>query len=75
MKLFFYQFTVSVNKCGRSCNTIDDSYDRTRVPDKAKNMTVKVLNLVSGVSKTRFLLQHEPCECKYGLNESACISK
>ena len=24
----FYRFTVSVNKCGGSCNTIDDPYAR-----------------------------------------------
>ena len=25
----FYPFTVSVNKCGGSCNAIDDQYART----------------------------------------------
>ena len=30
---------------------------------------------MSGVNKTRFLVQHESCECKCGLNESVCNSK
>ena len=29
-------FTVSVNKCGGSCNTSDDPYVRVSVPDKVK---------------------------------------
>ena len=30
---------------------------------------------MSGVNKTRFLVQHESCECKCGLTESVCNSK
>ena len=27
---------------------------------------------MSGINKTRFLVQHDSCECKCGLNEIAC---
>ena len=57
----YYPFTVSPNKCGGSCNTIDDLYGRACVPNKVKNMNVKVFNLMSGVNETRFLVQHESC--------------
>ena len=67
----FYQFTVSVNKCGGSCNTIA----RVRVPNKVKNMNVKVFKIMSGVNETRFLVQHESCECKCRLNEKVCYLK
>ena len=33
-------------------------------------MNLKVFNLVSGVKETRFIVQHESCECKCELNES-----
>ena len=36
------------------------------VPNKVKNMNVKVFNLMSGAKETRFLLQHKSCECKCG---------
>ena len=36
---------------------------------------MNVFNLVSGVNETRFIVQHESCECKYGLNETVCNSK
>ena len=38
-------------------------------------MNVKVFNAKSVVNETRFLVQHESCECKCRLNESVCNSK
>ena len=58
-KTLYYPFTVSVSKCGGSCNTIDDPYARVCVPNKVKNMNVKVLISMSGVNETRFLVQHD----------------
>ena len=75
MKLLFYLFTVSVNKSGGSYNTIDDPYVRICVLNKVKNINVKVFNLILGANETKFLVQHESCECKCGLNESVCNSK
>ena len=70
-----YPFTVSVNKCGGSCNTVDDVYDQVCVSNKVKNMNVKVFNLISDENETGFLVQHELCECKCGLNKSVCNAK
>ena len=70
-----YPFTVSVNKCDGSCNTIDDPCARVCVLNKVKKMNVKVFNLVSGVNETRFLVQHKSCECTCRLNESVCNLK
>ena len=58
----FYTFAVSGNKCGKSCNIIDDPYARVCVPKKEENMNVKVFNLMSRVNETRLLVQHEMCE-------------
>ena len=35
IKTLLYPYTVSVNKCGGSCNTIEDPYARFCVPDGA----------------------------------------
>ena len=58
-ELLYYSFVVNVNKCCGSCTTIDDPYARICVPNKVKNMNVKVFNLISRVNETRFLVQHE----------------
>ena len=71
MNLFVcYPFTVSVNNCVGSCRTIDDPYARICVPNKVKNMNVKVFNLMSGVNETIFSVEHESCESKCRLNEN-----
>ena len=71
----FYLVTVSVDNCNGSCNTINDSYAWVCVSNKVKNMNVEVYNLMSGVNETRFLVQHESCDCKCVLNKSVCNSK
>ena len=38
-------------------------------------MNVNVFNLMFGVNETRFLVQHESCECKRGLKEKVRNSK
>ena len=40
------------------------------VPDVAKNINLKVLNLMSRTNKTRHVKWHETCECKCRLDAS-----
>ena len=42
-----YPYSVKINKCKGSCNTINDPYAKICVPDTFKNMTVKAFNLMS----------------------------
>ena len=37
-------------------------------------MNVKEFNLISGVNKTRFIVQHESCDCKCGTHENVSNS-
>ena len=30
---------------------------------------------MTGVNKTKVLVQHESCQCKYGFNKNVCNSK
>ena len=48
---FFYPYSVKVNKWCGSCNNINDSYSKLRVPDVVKNMNIKVFNLMSRMMK------------------------
>ena len=65
----FYPFTVSFNKCGGSCQTIDDPYARISVPNKVKKCKhKKVFDLMSNVNESGFLVQHDLCESKCRLN-------
>ena len=63
----YYPLTISVNNCGRSFNTIDDSYVRIWIPNKVKNECES--------NKKRCLVQHELCEYKCRLHENVYNSK
>ena len=47
---------VTVNKLHCSFNTIDDSYTQACAADKAKNLNLIVVNLISSVNKTNCLV-------------------
>ena len=49
----FYPFSIKVNKCNGSCNNINDPYAIICVPDIAKNLNVRVFNLMSLTNETR----------------------
>ena len=40
------------------CNTIDHPYVRVWVPNKVKNMNLKLRNLMLGVNETRCIVQN-----------------
>ena len=65
---------MSVNKCGGSCNTIDDPYARVCAPNKIKIMNAKIFKLMSEVNETKILVQHQSRQCKCRQNESVSKS-
>ena len=50
----FYPYSIKINKCKGSCNTINDPYAKPCVPDTIKN-NVKVFNLMSRTNETRHI--------------------
>ena len=49
----FYLYSIKINKCKGSCNTIHDPYAKICVPDNIKNTSVKLFNLISRTNETR----------------------
>ena len=58
-ELLFCPYSTLVNKCSGSCNDINDPDTKLCVPDVAKNMNVKVFNLMSRINETRQVSCHE----------------
>ena len=46
-------YSIEVNKYRGSCNNINDPYAKLLVPDVAKNINVKVFNLMSRTNEAR----------------------
>ena len=70
----FYPFSIKVNKCGGSCNKINDRYVKLCVPDIVKNINFKVFNLMSFSNQTR-CIEWQTCKCKCRLDASVCHNK
>ena len=71
----FYLFSIKTSKCSGSCNNINDPYAKMCVPDLAKNLNVKVFNLLSRANGTRQIKWHETCKCKCRLDANLCNNK
>ena len=54
-ELVFYPYSVTINKCKGSCNTLNDQYPKLCVPDTNKNINVKVFSLMSRTNETRHI--------------------
>ena len=51
----FFTFSIKTSKCSGSCNNINDPYSKIRVSDAAKDLNVKVFNLMSRTNETRHI--------------------
>ena len=71
----FYPFSIKTSKCSSSCNNINDPYAKICVPDVAKDLNVKVFNLMSRTNEKRDIKWHETCKCKCRLDASVCNNK
>ena len=58
----FYPYNIKVYKCSDSCNNINDPYAKLCLPNVAKNINVKAIDLMSRTNKTRHIEWHETCK-------------
>ena len=48
----FFPFSIKASKCSDSCNNTNDPYAKLCVTDVAKNLNIKVFNLMSRTNET-----------------------
>ena len=68
----FHPYNVLVNKCGGSCNTLDDPMAKLCVPNIIKRVNIKAYNFLMRLNETRNVSWHESCKCVRRLNSSVC---
>ena len=49
----FHPFNITASKCSGNCNNTHDPYAKICLPDVAKDLNVKVFNLMSRTNETR----------------------
>ena len=68
-------FSIKTGKCTGSSNNINNPYAKLRVPDVARDLNVKVFNLMSTINETRHIKLVEICKCKCRLDATVCNNK
>ena len=71
----FCRCSIKTSKCSGSCNNINDRYAKICVSDAAKDLNVKVFNLMLKTNETRHIKWHETCKRNYKLDASVCNNK
>ena len=71
----FYSYSIKINKCKGSCNSINDPYAKICVPDVIKSINVKVFNLMPRTNERRHIESNKTCKFKSRLDASVCSNK
>ena len=71
----FYPYSIKINKCNDSCNSINDPYPKLYIPVIFQNINIKVFNLIFRTNETRHIEWHKTCKCKCRLDASVCNNK
>ena len=58
----FYPYSITINKCKGSFNTVNNPYAKLSVPDTIKNINVKVFNLISRTNEARHKEWNKTCK-------------
>ena len=63
--LHHYLFIVNLGRCDIFYNSISYRYARACVPNKVKNINVKLFNMIPDVNESKTLIKHISCDSRY----------
>ena len=73
-KFNYYLFMIILDKCNRSCNTVDDLFLKMYFLSERKGVNVKVFNMTARLYGAKALVEHLLWDCKCKLDITACNS-
>ena len=73
-ELKYYPFMISFDKCSGICNSVDDLSTKICVFSKAKDVNVKVFNMITNRNEAKTMVKHIPRDCKCKVNSTTCNS-
>ena len=71
---FYYPFTVKLDRCAGSCNTITDLSNTVCVPNKTKDLNLSIFNLITGINELKTLAKHILWKYNCKLDGTKCNS-
>ena len=56
--LYYYPFSVNLDRCVGSCNTVNDLSNRVCVPNKTEDLNMHVFKMITGINESKILTKH-----------------
>ena len=69
-----YPFMISLDKCNRSCNAVNDLPTKICIASKAKDTNDKVFLMITRANEAKTLVSHISCTFKRKFNSKSCNS-
>ena len=63
-RLHYYPFMVNLDRCIRSCYTLNDLSNKVCDPNKIEGLNLSVFNMITGINEQKTLTKHISCQCK-----------
>ena len=70
----YYPFAVKLDRCVGSGNTLNDLSNNVCVPNKTKDLSLSVFNMITGINESITLTKHISCKCKCKFDGRKCDS-
>ena len=73
-EFYYYPFAVKLDRCVRSCSTLNDLSNKVHIPNKTEDLNLSVFNMIIGINESKALKKHISCECKCKFDGRKCNS-
>ena len=70
----YYPSEVKLDRCVRSCNTLNDLSNKVCIANKTEDLNLSVFNMITGTNESKTLTKHISCECKFKFDGTKCNS-
>ena len=73
-KLHYDAFSVNLDRCVGSCNTLNELSNKLCVPNRTEDLNPSVFNMIIGINVWKTLTKHISCKCKCRFDGRKCNS-
>ena len=72
--LHYYPFMINLDRCGGTCNTLDEPSGKICVPNKKEDINLYVFNMITEINEAKNLTKQISCKCRYKFDGRKCKS-
>ena len=72
--LRYYSFAVNLDRCVRTCNTLNELSNTAYAPNKTEDLNLSVFNMIARTNELKILIKCTSCKCKCKFDGRKCNS-